>query len=144
MMTDGGCVTSAEVEAAHRAFYEAWERGNAAAAIAQWADTEVITLAFPGCAPSHGRSDVHRLIDEAVALTPGIQFFFEDVHVWVRGETALLTCVENVLMPGQLTLAGAPDQSMSRLAVNSTYLWTTDGWRLASHMSGPVLSQEAE
>ena len=144
IMTDGERAGSAEVELAHRAFYEAWERGSAEDAIEQWVDTDVVTLAFPGCVPSHGRSAVHRLIREAVALTPGIQFFFEDVHVWVRGETALLACVENAVMPGQLMMARGPDESMSRLAVTSTYVLTPGGWRLASHMSGPILSQEAE
>src|SRR3546814_6136824 len=74
-------------------------------------------------------------------FTRGIQFLFEDLRFAVRGDVARLTCIEHVLMPGDQSFEKVTDAPPSRLAVSSTLVRTEVGWRLWSHMSGPILTE---
>jgi hypothetical protein len=53
-----------------------------------------------------GRGEVLRSYALIMANTEYIQFFLTDVHVSVTGDTALVTCTENILSGGP-----APDDS---------------------------------
>ncbi len=72
-------------------------------------------------------------------LTAGVQFIFEDLRIVVRGDVARLTCVENVLLPGTLSLAEMVDLPTSRLAVTSLFRAVGADWRLWTHHAGPVM-----
>lgn len=135
------------VEAAHRAYYDAWERGDVSAVGAAWLPDDDVCCVFPGGEPTVGAAAVRAQVEEGVALTPGIQFLFEDVDVRVRGDVARLTCIENAITPGTFSLADVADfpEEMvdlpsARLAVTSTFVRTADGWKLWMHTVGPVLT----
>ncbi|KQY50224.1 MULTISPECIES: YybH family protein [unclassified Nocardioides] len=130
----------AAVEAAHRAFYAAWERGDAAAALGFWIDADDISCTFPGVPGVMGRDEVRTQLSEGIELTSGIQFLFEDLNVAVRGSVAWLACVENVILPGVLTLEDVVDLPGSQLAVTSVYHRIGADWLLWCHQAGPVLS----
>src|SRR3546814_766370 len=128
------------VEATHRAFYAAWEAADIASAAQLWLDSEDISIGFPGGPPTWGRDAVLEHLAEAMEFTRGIQFLFEDLRFAVRGDVARLTCIEHVLMPGDQSFEKVTDAPPSRLAVSSTLVRTEVGWRLWSHMSGPILT----
>ncbi|WP_246280218.1 nuclear transport factor 2 family protein [Nocardioides daedukensis] len=129
-----------DVETTHRAFYAAWEAADIAAAAQLWLDSEDISIAFPGGSPTWGREAVLEQLAEAMDFTRGIQFLFEDLRFAVQGDVARLTCIEHVLMPGDRSFEEVAEAPLSRLAVSSTLVRTEVGWRLWSHMSGPILT----
>lgn len=137
----------AEVEAAHRAFYHAWEQGDLDAMLGCWLDDDEVSCVFPGAEPVHGTPAVRRQWEQLLGLTQGIQFLFEQVVVALRGDVAVLTCVESAMAPGAFelgSLAPFPDElahlPSARLAVTSTFVRTADGWKVCQHMAGPVLT----
>jgi ketosteroid isomerase-like protein len=131
---------AAEVEAAHRGYYAAWEAGNLRAVADAWLEAEDVCCVFPGAEPHLGSDDVRRLVTEGVELTPGIQFLFEQVDVTVRGDVARLSCVENVVTADTFSLSDVTDLPATRMGVTSTFVRTPDGWRLWLHTVGPVIT----
>ncbi|MFE7841801.1 nuclear transport factor 2 family protein [Streptomyces sp. NPDC057474] len=147
-----------QVELANRAFYEAMEQGDFETLSSLWltpadvdvdeeyhdpAETGVISCVHPGWPVLTGRGEVLRSYALIMANTEYIQFFLTDVHVSVTGDTALVTCTENILSGGP-----APDGSdelgplVGQLVVaTNVFRRTSDGWKLWSHHGSPVLTE---
>ncbi len=104
-----------QVELANTAFYETLERGDFDELSSLWhtpadlgvdeeyhdpADSGVISCVHPGWPVLTGRGEVLRSYALIMANTEYIQFFLTDVHVSVTGDTALVTCTENILSGG--------------------------------------------
>lgn len=104
-----------QVEAANTAFYEAMERGDFEELSSFWltpsdlgvdetyhdpADVGVVSCVHPGWPVLTGRGEVLRSYALIMANTDYIQFFLTDVHVSVTGDTAVVTCTENILSGG--------------------------------------------
>lgn len=104
-----------QVELANTAFYEALEQGDFDELSALWltpadlgvdeeyhdpAETGVVSCVHPGWPVLTGRGEVLRSYALIMANTEYIQFFLTDVHVSVTGDTALVTCTENILSGG--------------------------------------------
>ncbi|MGW3494050.1 nuclear transport factor 2 family protein [Streptomyces sp. NPDC001020] len=150
-----------QVEQANTAFYEAMEQGDFEALSALWltpsdlgvdeeyhdpADTGVISCVHPGWPALTGRGEVLRSYALIMANTDYIQFFLTDVHVSVTGDTALVTCTENILSGGP-----APDDSdelgplVGQLVVaTNVFQRTSDGWKLWAHHASPVLAESGD
>lgn len=129
------------VEAAHRAYYEAWERDDLDALCAMWVDAPDVTLILPGGEPSHGPEAVRDQLRELLDLTPGIQFLFEDISVGMRGDLARLTCIESPMTPDSFTLGDISEQlELSRLSIATLFLRTEQGWRVWHHQAAPVVT----
>lgn len=152
-----------QVELANTAFYEALERGDFEEVSSLWlapldtADTTDttdgmesegarISCVHPGWPVLSGRGEVLRSYALIMANTEYIQFFLTDVHVSVTGDTALVTCTENILSGGP-----APDDSdelgplVGQLVVaTNVFRRTDDGWKLWSHHASPVLAESGE
>jgi ketosteroid isomerase-like protein len=147
-----------QVELANTAFYEAMERGDFEELSSLWlaplgtADDDiederaVISCVHPGWPVLNGRGEVLRSYALIMANTEYIQFFLTDVHVSVVGDTALVTCTENILSGGP-----APDDSdelgplVGQLVVaTNVFRRTVDGWKLWSHHASPVLAESGE
>ncbi|MDF3300616.1 nuclear transport factor 2 family protein [Streptomyces tropicalis] len=149
-----------EVEAANTAFYEALERGDFDALSSLWltpsdlgvdeewhdpADTGVISCVHPGWPVLTGRGEVLRSYALIMANTDYIQFFLTDVHVSVTGDTALVTCTENILS------GGPPPQGEDELGplvgqlvvATNVFRRTGAGWKLWSHHASPVLAENS-
>ncbi|MFE6655159.1 nuclear transport factor 2 family protein, partial [Streptomyces rochei] len=104
-----------QVEAANTAFYEAVEQGDFEKVSEFWltpsdlgvdesyhdpADVGVVSCVHPGWPVLTGRGEVLRSYALIMANTDYIQFFLTDVHISVTGDTALVTCTENILSGG--------------------------------------------
>ncbi|MFE6483213.1 nuclear transport factor 2 family protein [Streptomyces sp. NPDC057757] len=153
-----------QVELANTAFYEALEQGDFDTVSSLWlapsdvADDTVgsggeeehegpgISCVHPGWPVLNGRGEVLRSYALVMANTEYIQFFLTDVHVSVVGDTALVTCTENILSGGP-----APDDSdelgplLGQLVVaTNVFRRTAYGWKLWSHHASPVLAETGE
>ncbi|MER6911075.1 nuclear transport factor 2 family protein [Streptomyces sp. NPDC000594] len=129
------------VEAANTLFYETMERGDFDALSGLWLEDE-ISCVHPGWPVLSGRGEVLRSYALIMANTEYIQFFLTDVKVAVSGDTALVTCTENILSGGPAESAGELGPLMGQLVVaTNVFRRTPDGWRIWSHHGSPVLTE---
>ncbi|GAA0925467.1 nuclear transport factor 2 family protein [Streptomyces thermoalcalitolerans] len=150
-----------EVEAANTAFYEALERGDFDELSALWlspddlgvddghhdpAGTGVVSCVHPGWPVLTGRGEVLRSFALILANTDYIQFFLTDVRISVAGDTALVTCTENILSGGPAPAGGGELGPLVGQIVVATNVFrrTPVGWRLWSRHASPVLAENAE
>jgi ketosteroid isomerase-like protein len=147
-----------QVEHANTAYYEAMERGDFEELSSMWlspsdvgvdeeyhdpAEAGVISCVHPGWPVLTGRGEVLRSYALIMANTEYIQFFLTDVHVSVTGDTAVVTCTENILSGGPAPEGGEePGPLVGQLVVaTNVFRRTPDGWRLWSHHASPVLAE---
>ncbi|MFI1784804.1 nuclear transport factor 2 family protein [Streptomyces rubiginosohelvolus] len=137
----------AEVEAANTAFYEAMERGDLEALSGSWLPGEDLTVScvHPGWPVLTGRGEVLRSYALIMANTEYIQFFLTDVNIAMTGDTALVTCTENILSGGPAEEGDALGPLVGQLVVaTNVFRRTPDGWKLWSHHGSPVLAESDE
>ncbi|MFH8465505.1 nuclear transport factor 2 family protein [Streptomyces sp. NPDC017991] len=147
-----------QVELANTAFYETLEQGDFEELSSLWltpsdlgrdeeyhdpAQAGEISCVHPGWPVLNGRGEVLRSYALIMANTEYIQFFLTDVHVSVTGDTALVTCTENILSGGP-----PPEDSdelgplVGQLVVaTNVFRRTSEGWKLWSHHASPVLAE---
>lgn len=155
-----------QVELANTAFYEALERGDFDELSDIWLDADAapepdddpddrgieddpqddraaISCVHPGWPVLTGRGEVLRSYALIMANTEYIQFFLTDVHVGVAGDTALVTCTENILSGGPPPEGGGELGPLVGQLVVATNVFrrTVDGWKLWSHHASPVLAE---
>ncbi|WP_432023522.1 nuclear transport factor 2 family protein [Streptomyces parvus] len=134
----------AEVEAANTAFYEALERGDHEELSDRWLPGEDLTVScvHPGWPVLTGRGEVLRSYALIMANTEYIQFFLTDVNIAMTGDTALVTCTENILSGGPAEEGNALGPLVGQLVVaTNVFRRTADGWKLWSHHGSPVLTE---
>ncbi|GGP49834.1 nuclear transport factor 2 family protein [Streptomyces sindenensis] len=137
----------AEVEAANTAFYEALERGDHEGLSRRWLPGEDLTVScvHPGWPVLTGRGEVLRSYALIMANTEYIQFFLTDVNIAMTGDTALVTCTENILSGGPAEEGNALGPLVGQLVVaTNVFRRTDDGWKLWSHHGSPVLTESDE
>ncbi|ONK12332.1 nuclear transport factor 2 family protein [Streptomyces sp. MP131-18] len=128
------------VAAANTALYDALERGDLDAMAEHWL-AEDVSVVHPGWPVINGRGDVIRSYALIMANTEYIQFFLTDVEVSVLGDTALVTCTENILSGGPAEADGSAGPLVGGLVV-ATNVFRRDGdggWKVWSHHGSPVL-----
>jgi ketosteroid isomerase-like protein len=149
-----------QVELANTAFYETLERGDFDELSALWltpadlgvdeeyhdpADTGVISCVHPGWPVLSGRGEVLRSYALIMSHTEYIQFFLTDTKVAVIGDTALVTCTENILSGGPAEDGGELGPLVGQLVVaTNVFRRTSEGWRLWSHHGSPVLTDSED
>ncbi|MGW7352352.1 nuclear transport factor 2 family protein [Streptomyces sp. NPDC054784] len=128
------------VEAANTALYDAVENGDADAMGALWLD-DGVSVVHPGWPVLTGRDEVLRSYALIMANTEYIQFFLTDVEVSVAGDTALVSCTENILSGGPAEDDGSAGPLVGGLVVaTNLFRRTEDGsWKVWSHHGSPVL-----
>ncbi|MFE9253874.1 nuclear transport factor 2 family protein [Streptomyces sp. NPDC006879] len=132
------------VEAANTAFYEAMEHGDFDELSALWLDDE-ISCVHPGWPVLAGRGEVLRSYALIMANTEYIQFFLTDTKVTVIGDTAVVTCTENILSGGPAEEAGELGPLLGQLVVaTNVFRRTPEGWLIWSHHGSPVLTESEE
>ncbi|WP_329038542.1 nuclear transport factor 2 family protein [Streptomyces sp. NBC_00178] len=137
----------AAVEQANTAFYEAMERGDLDELSALWLPGEDLTVScvHPGWPVLTGRGEVLRSYALIMADTEYIQFFLTDVGVSMTGDTALVTCTENILSGGPAEEGNDLGPLVGQLVVaTNVFRRTPDGWKLWSHHGSPVLADTGE
>jgi ketosteroid isomerase-like protein len=124
---------------ANTAFYTAIEGGDLDALERLWLDgptSASVCCIHPGNPPLYGRRAVLRSFAALMAATPYIQFILTDVHVTIAGETAVVTCMEDVLTSGQA--AGAVFAANRAVATN-VMVRVGGEWRLWLHHASPLV-----
>ncbi|MFI8885960.1 nuclear transport factor 2 family protein [Streptomyces sp. NPDC053813] len=137
----------AAVEQANTAFYEAMERGDFEELSGLWLPGEDLTVScvHPGWPVLTGRGEVLRSYALIMANTEYIQFFLTDVGVSMTGDTALVTCTENILSGGPAEDGNALGPLVGQLVVaTNVFRRTSDGWKLWSHHGSPVLTETGD
>jgi ketosteroid isomerase-like protein len=137
----------AAVEQANTDFYEAMERGDLAALSGLWLPGDDLTVSsvHPGWPVLRGRGEVLRSYALIMANTEYIQFFLTDVGVSMTGDTALVTCTENILSGGPAEDGNALGPLVGQLVVaTNVFRRTPEGWKLWSHHGSPVLAETGE
>ncbi|MEV6354429.1 nuclear transport factor 2 family protein [Streptomyces hydrogenans] len=133
----------AAVEAANTAFYAAMEEGDFDRLEDLWLDDGAtdISCVHPGWPVLTGRSEVLRSYALIMAHTDYIQFFLTDVRVSLAGDTALVTCTENILSGGPPEDGAELGPLVGQLVVaTNAFRRTPEGWRIWSHHASPVIT----
>jgi ketosteroid isomerase-like protein len=119
------------VTAAHEAFYAAFEAADLDRMAACWAQDDGVCCIHPGSDLILGWPRVSRSWAAVFVGSARLQFFLTDVRMHVDGDTAVVTCTENVLAGAELT-AGK---------VLATNVFRREGgsWRMTLHHASPVL-----
>lgn len=115
--------------AANRRFYEAFESRDLDAMAAVWSAKDDTVCVHPGWVALHGRAAI---LSSWRALFEGpqrLQFIVTDERVVVSGETAWVSCDENLLSDG----AGA--------TVSALNVFVREGrqWLMTVHHGAPVM-----
>ncbi|MFC7308323.1 nuclear transport factor 2 family protein [Streptomyces monticola] len=137
------------VESANTAFYEALEQGAFEGLSDLWVSdddedgaAETVSCVHPGWPVLTGRGEVLRSYALIMANTEYIQFFLTDVKVGVHGDTALVSCTENILSGGPAEESGELGPLVGQLVVaTNVFRRTSDGWKMWSHHASPVLAE---
>ncbi|MGH8893792.1 MAG: nuclear transport factor 2 family protein [Actinomycetes bacterium] len=129
------------VTAANTALYDAFEAGDIDLMAAVWLDDDGVSCVHPGWSPVHGRGPVLRSWSVIMANTSYIQFVLTDVRVQMSGDTAVVTCGENMLT-GMPESASDPSPGLAggRAVATNVFRRTPTGWRLLVHHASPVLA----
>lgn len=147
-MSSGSSTDVEAVEAANTALYEALERGDLAALGERWLDgvdepeltDSEVSVVHPGWPVLTGRGEVLRSYALIMASTEYIQFFLTDVEISVLGDTALVTCTENILSGGPAEEDGSVGPLVGGLVVaTNIFRRTVGGWKLWARHGSPVL-----
>jgi ketosteroid isomerase-like protein len=125
-----------QAEAANAALYAAFETGDVDLMEAVWdaEDPSAVVCVHPGWPMLRGRTNVLRSWSAVMAGTEYIQFFLTDVQVSLHGDTAVVTCTENVL-----TSADVGDNAA--VVATNVFVRRAGGWRLLVHHGSPVLGR---
>ena len=127
-----------DVTAVNAAMYEAFESADVDAMARLWDEQEpdALVCVHPGWPMLRGRAHVLRSWSAVMAGTDYIQFFLTDVQVSVSGDTAIVTCTENILT--EVTEEG---QSGGAVVATNVLRRRAEGWRVQVHHGSPVLGQ---
>jgi ketosteroid isomerase-like protein len=139
---------AAAVEQANQAFYDAVERSDLDALeelVLTGPLAETVSVVHPGWPVLRGRREVMRSYALIMANTEYIQFFLTDVEVAVDGDTALVTCTENILTGGPAEEDGSTGPLVGGLVVaTNIFHRTPEGWRLWVHHGSPVMADSED
>ncbi|TDC77119.1 nuclear transport factor 2 family protein [Streptomyces hainanensis] len=141
-----GASTDVEaVTAANTALYDALERGDLDAMGERWLDTD-ISVVHPGWPVISGRGEVMRSYALIMANTEYIQFFLTDVEVAVHGDTAMVTCTENILSGGPAEADGSAGPLVGGMVVATNVFRRTEtgDWKVWAHHGSPVLLDQED
>lgn len=133
------------VEAANTALYEAVEQGDVDTLAGIWLE-DGVSVVHPGWPVLSGRGEVMRSYALIMANTDYIQFFLTDVEVSVLGDTALVSCTENILSGGPAEEDGSVGPLVGGLVVaTNVFRRTEEGeWKVWSHHGSPVLIERED
>lgn len=123
--------TTTAVRAANAAFYAAFEARDLDAMSDVWEHTDRVTCVHPGWPILSGWASVAA---SWFALFDGpqrLQFIVTDEQVHVEGDTAWVTCNENLIDTG----------GTQAVASTNVFVAGEAGWRLVHHHGSPVVQQ---
>lgn len=126
-------VVRAQVEAANRTFYEAFESLSPDALADCWSSTQEVACVHPGGPWVVGRDAVRDSWEIILANTGYIEVAVEVIDVVVADPVAWVSCLEHV------TSAHGGDHATASVAATNVFVLGTSGWRLVLHHASPVV-----
>lgn len=124
-------IVLATAEAAEEAFYDAMQRGDAAAMMALWADDEEVDCIHPGGERLVGLKAIRDSF-ETILGAGGIDVRPSDVRVHQTGTMAVHTLVEKIVVESK-----GSARVVECLATN-VYVKGARGWRIVLHHASPA------
>jgi ketosteroid isomerase-like protein len=123
------------VLAVNTALYEAFENADVERMERVWddVDPEAVVCVHPGWPALRGRRQVLRSWSAVMANTDYVQFVLSDVQVSLEGDTAVVSCTENVL-------TSVTDMHGGAIVATNVFRRRPGGWRLTVHHGSPVLA----
>ncbi|QKT03262.1 nuclear transport factor 2 family protein [Ectothiorhodospiraceae bacterium 2226] len=115
-------------EAAERAFYAAFERGDVQAMMAVWAPDETIECIHPHGPRLRGQEAVRRSWEAILGAAGGARFTLADRQIVVDGAVALHTLTETLQVPAQ---------PAAQVLATNVYRRSGAGWHLILHHASP-------
>jgi ketosteroid isomerase-like protein len=135
-----------EIERLNAEFYAAFENGDLDGMGMVWGDDQTaggaVICVHPGGPMIRGRAAVLRSWALMMANTSYIQFVLTDVQTRIFGQTAVVTCAENILTASDDDAAGFA--AGGRVATTNAFVRTESGWRMWLHHGSPVLLRVEE
>jgi ketosteroid isomerase-like protein len=128
-------IVRAQVEAANRRFYAAFEALDADAMDDCWAPGDGVACVHPGSPWVTGRDAVMASWGTIMANTGFIELDVEVLDVVVEDPVAWVACVERVRSAG----AGAAETAAADVAATNVFVLGAGGWRLTLHHASPVM-----
>ena len=127
------------VRAVNTALYEAFETADVERMSTVWddVDPDSVVCVHPGWPALRGRRQVLRSWSAVMATTDYVQFVLSDVHVSIEGDTAVVTCTENVL-------TNVTDMNGGAVVATNVFRRRPGGWRLQVHHGSPVMGRLEE
>jgi ketosteroid isomerase-like protein len=116
------------VLAANRAFYEAFEAGDLDAMSDAWEHSDRVVCTHPGWQTLRGWAAVSSSWFALFNNGQNLQFIVTAEHAAVEGDTAWVTCDENLLGQG----------GGGTVAALNVFVRVGGGWRLVAHHGCPV------
>jgi ketosteroid isomerase-like protein len=137
------------VEAANTALYDAVEQADLDTLGDLWLDgaaAEEVSVVHPGWPVLNGRDEVLRSYALIMANTDYVQFFLTDVQVSVHGDSAVVSCTENILSGGPAEEDGSAGPLVGGLVVaTNVFRRTAEGrWKVWAHHGSPILVERED
>lgn len=120
-----------EVTAANQAFYAAFEAQDLDLMDACWLHDRRVRCIHPGNDPISGWPSVRRSWAAVFVASEPMQFFLTGVEVHVDGDTAVVTCTENVLT--------GPDLEAGKVVATNMFWRVDGGWYVVLRHASPVV-----
>jgi ketosteroid isomerase-like protein len=133
-------VADDDVAAVHditRRFYAAVESGDLDEMTALWQPGQATLCIHPGFGPVRGTATVLRSWALVMAQASYVQYVLTDESVEVYGDTAIASCIENVLSAGRET----PVESFDGGRTVATFVLrrpTAGQWQLVARHASPL------
>jgi uncharacterized protein (TIGR02246 family) len=124
-----------EVADTNARFYRAFEALDADTMAAVWAHSEHVKCVHPGWPLLTGWEAVRTSWENIFANTQEMRFTISEVRVVVAGDTAWVTCTENILSEVQGRL------SVTTILATNIFERHADGWRMVHHHASHVLAR---
>jgi len=126
----------ADILAVNTAFYQALESMDLVAMADIWMHSVDAVCVHPGWEIITGWDAIRESLRAIFADTGYMRFQASDVQLWLHGETARLTCVENIF-----SVAGV-HSIHGRVACTNLFVNTEEGWKMIVHHGSPIASAQ--
>jgi ketosteroid isomerase-like protein len=120
------------VSRANRRFYEAFEAADIDAMSDAWEHSDRVACTHPGWGTLHGWAAVAGSWYALFHNGQSLQFIVTNEQIRVDGDTAWVTCDENIL--GDVSAGGT-------VAALNIFVRSDDDWRLVVHHGSPVVTR---
>jgi ketosteroid isomerase-like protein len=122
------------------AFYAAFESRDLDAMAELWERSDRVAVTHPGWPTLHGWPRVLGSWDAIFAGTVFMQFLISDERCSVVGDTAWVTCDENILQSGPSREGGEDLAEIqgARVAALNLFVFDAQRWRMVAHYGASV------